>query len=63
MMSQLGDVRGPGSGRNDLVDPSVIAQFVGIVEPGGEVSLSVVLGTVVFSLLVLFASTAWWMLH
>ncbi len=63
MMSQHGDVQGAGRGRNDLVDPSVIAQFVGIVEPGGEVSLSVVLGTVVFSLLVVFATTAWWMLH
>jgi hypothetical protein len=63
MMSQQGDTQRTQSGRSDLVDQSVIAQFVGKVEPGGEVSLSVVIGTVVFSLLVVFGSTAWWMLH
>ena len=49
--------------RSDIVDPAVIAQFVGKVEPGGEVTFATVLVTVGFSLLVIFASTAWWMLH
>jgi hypothetical protein len=49
--------------RKDLVDQAVIAQFVGKVEPGGEVTLATVLGTVAFSLLVVFGTTAWWMLH
>ncbi len=49
--------------RSDIVDPAVIAQFVGKVEPGGEVTFATVLATVGFSLLVVFATTAWWMLH
>jgi hypothetical protein len=49
--------------RSDIVDPAVIAQFVGKVEPGGEVTFATVLLTVGFSLLVVFATTAWWMLH
>ena len=46
-----------------IVDAAVIAPFVGKVEPGGEVTFATVLATVGFSLLVLFATTAWWMLH
>jgi hypothetical protein len=49
--------------RSDIVDPAIIAQFVGKVEPGGEVTFKTVLATVGLSLLVVFATTAWWMLH
>ncbi len=49
--------------RSDLVDPAVIVQFVGKVEPGGEITFATVLATVGFSLLVVFGTTAWWMLH
>jgi len=48
--------------RSDIVPAEVIQTFVGKVEPGDHVSLSVVLGSVAFSLLVIFATTAWWML-
>ncbi|MGH9298930.1 MAG: hypothetical protein ACRDZT_03340 [Acidimicrobiales bacterium] len=51
------------TGRSDLVPAEVIAAFVGKVEPGDSVSLAVVLGSVLVSLLVIFGSTAWWMLH
>lgn len=50
-------------GSSGIVDASVIAQFVGKVEPGGEVSFATVIASVGFSLLVVFATTAWWMLH
>jgi len=62
-MAQSGGGSTAGSGRSDLVHKSVIAPFVGHVEPGGEVPLATVLATVVFSLLVVFGTTAWWMLH
>ena len=62
-MAQRGDSEGDIRVSKGLVDPAVIAQFVDLVEPGGEVSLSVVLSTVAFSLLVVFGTTAWWMLH
>jgi hypothetical protein len=48
--------------RSDIVPPEVIQTFVGNVEPGDHVSLAVVIGSVVFSLLVIFGTTAWWML-
>lgn len=63
MMSQSGTNEVISTGRSDLVDQAVILQFVGKVEPGGEVKLATVLGTVAFSLLVVFGTTAWWMLH
>ena len=63
LMSQSGSNQGTAAGRRDLVDQAVIAQFVGKVEPGGEVSLAAVLGSVAFSLLVVFVTTAWWMFH
>jgi hypothetical protein len=63
MMSQSGASEMKSTRRKDLVDQAVIAQFVGKVEPGGEVTLATVLGTVAFSLLVVFGTTAWWMLH
>ena len=63
MMSQSGASEMKSARRKDLVDQAVIAQFVGKVEPGGEVTLATVLGTVAFSLLVVFGTTAWWMLH
>ena len=63
MMSQSGANEVISTGRSDLVDQAVILQFVGKVEPGGEVKLETVLGTVAFSLLVVFGTTAWWMLH
>jgi hypothetical protein len=49
--------------RSDIVDPAIIAQFVGKVEPGGEVTFATVIATVGFSLLIVFGTTAWWMLH
>jgi len=63
MMSQSGANEVISTGRSDLVDQAVILQFVGKVEPGGEVKLATVLGTVAVSLLVVFGTTAWWMLH
>jgi hypothetical protein len=63
MMSQSGTNEVISTGRSDLVDQAVIVQFMGKVEPGGEVTLATVLGTVAFSLLVVFGTTAWWMLH
>ena len=52
-----------GSARSDIVPEEVIRQFVGKVEPGDHVSLGVVIASVAFSLLVIFGTTAWWMLH
>jgi len=63
MMSQNDAGEGNSTGREDLVHQVVIAQFVGKVEPGGEVNLATVLGTFAFSLLVVFGTTTWWMLH
>jgi hypothetical protein len=51
------------SERSDIVPAEVIQSFVGKVEPGDHVSLAMVIGTVVFSLLVIFGTTAWWMLR
>lgn len=48
--------------RSDIVPAEVIETFVGNVEPGDHVSLAVVLGSVAFCLVVIFATTAWWML-
>ena len=48
--------------RSDIVPAEVIQAFVGNVEPGDSVSLAVVLWSVAFSLVVIFATTAWWML-
>jgi hypothetical protein len=48
--------------RSDIVPAEVIQTFVGNVEPGDDVSLAVVLWSVAFSLVVIFATTAWWML-
>lgn len=62
-VTQGGVGQNQSKGRSDLVDASVIAPFVGKVEPGGEVRLATVLGTIVFSLLVVFGTTTWWMLH
>ena len=63
MMSQSGASEVESTGKKDLVDQDVIRQFVGKVEPGGDVSLDTALGTVAFSLVVVFGTTAWWMLH
>jgi hypothetical protein len=63
MMSQDGSSEVDSARRRDLVHQDVIKEFVGKVEPGGEVSLATALGTVGFSLVVVFGTTAWWMLH
>jgi hypothetical protein len=47
--------------RVDFVDRSVITEYVGKVEPGGEVPLATVLGSVLVSLVVVIGTTAWWM--
>jgi hypothetical protein len=63
LMTKFSADRDRATRRSDIVDPTVIAQFVGNVEPGGEVTFATVLATVGFSLLVVFGTTAWWMLH
>lgn len=50
------------SSRSDIVPAEIIQSFVAQVEPGDHVSLALVLGSVAFCLLVIFATTAWWML-
>jgi len=56
-------MKGSRSQRSDIVPVEVIQSFVGKVEPGDHVSLAVVIGSVVFSLLVIFGTTAWWFLR
>jgi hypothetical protein len=51
----------PSQDRVDFVEQSVIQQYVGTVEPGGEVPMSTILGSVVISLVVVLGTTAWWM--
>jgi hypothetical protein len=46
--------------REDFVDEKTIGEFVGKVEPGDEVSLAVVLWSVGLSLVLLVATTIWW---
>jgi hypothetical protein len=62
-MTKFSADRNRATRQNDIVDPTVIAQFVGKVEPGGEVTFATVLATVGFSLLVVLGTTTWWMLH
>lgn len=50
------------SSRSDIVPAEIIQSFVAKVEPGDHVSLTLVLGSFAFCLLVIFATTAWWML-
>ncbi len=49
--------------RNDFVDEEVIKTFVGNVEPGGEVSTTVVVWSVLFSIALAVGTTLWWCWH
>lgn len=51
------------SGRGDLVEETVIRQFVGKVEPGGEVSTAVVVWSVLLSIALVLAASLWWSVH
>jgi hypothetical protein len=62
-MTKFSADRDRASRQSDIVDPTVIAQFVEKVEPGSEVTFATVLATVGFSLLVVLGTTTWWMLH
>lgn len=46
--------------RHDFADPEIIRQFVGQVEPGGEVSTFIVVSSVLLSIVLAVAATLWW---